>query len=462
MFKTLRDAWHIPELRKKLMFTVIMLLLYRFGSVIPVPFVNVDAVGETMSAVMKNTILGLYDMMSGSALSQATILALGIQPYINASIIVQLLTVAIPALERMAKEEGEEGKKKLNNITRITTVGLGLLLGFAYYTMINSYGLLTAKGFWPGLVIVLAFTAGSSLVMWMGEQITEHGIGNGISMILFANIIAGLPSLLSSLLGLSWWLALIMTVILVALIVFVVFINDAERPIPIQYAKRVVGRKIYGGQSTNLPIKVTMSGVMPVIFAQSICSIPATIFAFTGAKPNEITGLTGNWWYDNVFRSTSVTYLIIYGLMIFFFSWFYSQIQYDPVEISNNLKKNGGFIPGFRPGKPTADFIKKVINKIVIFGAVCLAIVAMLPMICGAIGSAFVINAVELESAMASMTGEALANAQKTVETYMLFGGLRDISIGGTSIIIIVGVALETVKALEAQMLMRHYKGFLD
>ena len=422
MFKTLRDAWHIPELRKKLMFTVIMLLLYRFGSVIPVPFVNTEIVSETMSAVMQNTILGLYDMMSGSALSQATVLALGIQPYINASIIIQLLTVAIPALERMAKEEGEEGKKKLNNITRFTTVGLGLLLGYAYYTMISSYGVLTEKGFWPGVVVVLAFTAGSSLVMWMGEQITEYGIGNGISMILFANIISGMPSMLSSLLGLKWWIAVIVAVILAALIVFVVFINDAERRIPIQYAKRVVGRKVYGGQNTNLPIKVAMSGVMPVIFAQSICSIPATICAFTG-----INAESGNWWYDNLWGPNSWCYAVFYGLMIFFFSWFYSQIQYDPVEISNNLKKNGGFIPGFRPGKPTADFIKKVIGKIVIFGAVYLAIIALLPII----------------------TGNVIDN-------------LGSLSIGGTSIIIVVGVALETVKALEAQMLMRHYKGFLD
>ena len=422
MFRTLRDAWQIPELRKKLMFTVIILLIYRFVGVIPVPFVDVETVSATMSAVMKNTILGLYDMMSGSALSQATVLALGIQPYINSSIIIQLLTVAIPALERMAKEEGEEGKKKLNNITRCTTVGLGLLLGYAYYTMISSYGVLTEKGFWPGVVVVLAFTAGSSLVMWMGEQITEHGIGNGISMILFANIISGMPSMLSSLLGLDWWIALIVSVVLAALIVFVVFINDAERRIPIQYAKRVVGRKVYGGQSTNLPIKVAMSGVMPVIFAQSICSIPATICAFMG-----INAESGNWWYDNLWSPNCWPYAVFYGLMIFFFSWFYSTIQYDPVEIANNLKKNGGFIPGFRPGKPTAEFIKKVIGKIVIFGAVYLAIIALLPII----------------------TGNVIDN-------------LGALSIGGTSIIIVVGVALETVKALEAQMLMRHYKGFLD
>ncbi len=417
MFKTLRDAWQIPELRKKLMFTMAMLLIYRLCSAIPLPIVDSKSIADSLSAVMQSTILGLYDMMSGSALSQASILALGIQPYINASIIIQLLTVAIPALERMAKEEGEEGKKKINNITRYTTVGLGLLLGYGYYTMLVSYNLVPNASFWTGLVAVMSFTAGSSFVMWMGEQITEHGIGNGISMILFANIVAGFPSIFSQLLSMGWW-AIAMAVVLIALIVFIIFINDAERRIPVQYAKRVVGRKVYGGQSTNLPIKVSMSGVMPVIFAQSICSIPATIWAFSGKS-------TENWWYQNLFSSTAPTYLVIYGMMIFFFSWFYSQIQYDPVEVSNNLKKNGGFIPGFRPGKPTAEFIKKVISKIVVFGAIYLAIVAMLPMIAGAVSK-------------------------------------TNLAIGGTSIIIVVGVALETVKALEAQMLMRHYKGFLD
>ena len=418
MFKTLRDAWQIPELRKKLMFTIAMLLIYRVCQAIPLPIVDSHTIAESLSNVMSNTILGLYDMMSGSALSQASILALGIQPYINASIIIQLLTVAIPALERMAKEEGEEGKKKINNITRYSTVGLAAVLGFGYYTMLNSYGLIPEPGFWSALIAVMTFTAGSSFVMWMGEQITEHGIGNGISMILFANIVASLPSTFNALLSMGWW-AIAMAVMLIALVLFIIFINDAERRIPVQYAKRVVGRKVYGGQSTNLPIKVSMSGVLPVIFAQSICSIPATICTFAGTNTED------NWWYVNVFSSTSVTYLVIYGLMIFFFSWFYAQIQYDPMEISNNLKKNGGFIPGFRPGKPTADFIKKVIAKIVIFGAVYLAIVAMLPMIAGAV--------------------------TKT-----------NLAIGGTSVIIVVGVALETVKALEAQMLMRHYKGFLD
>ncbi len=424
MFSTLQNAWKIPELRKKLIFTMMMLLLYRIGNVIPVPFIHAGMLAEFFDSTLSNTILGLYNAMSGSAFSQASVLALGIQPYINASIIIQLLSIAIPALERMAKEEGEVGKKKIERITRYTTVGLGLLLGFAYYTMLTNYSaqgfdIITNDGILPAIVIILAFTAGSSIVMWMGEQITEFGIGNGISIILFANIISGFPGTLSTLLGMKWWVSLLVTVVMAALIVFIVFINDAERRIPIQYAKRVVGRKIYGGQSTNLPIKVSMSGVMPVIFAQSIASVPATICAFAG--------ISSGWWYDNLWSSQSWAYAVMYGLLIFFFSWFYSTIQYDPVEISNNLKKNGGFIPGFRPGKPTSDFIKKVINKIVIFGAIYLAVVALLPII----------------------GGNALP-------------GVSNLAIGGTSVIIVVGVALETVKALEAQMLMRHYKGFLD
>ncbi len=423
MLTTLKNAWGIPELRKKILFTLLILLLYRFGNVIPVPYINVDSLSSYFDNVLNNTILGLYNAMSGSAFSQATVLALSIQPYINSSIIVQLLTIAIPALERMAKEEGEEGKKKINLITRYTTVALGLLMGWAYYMMLSNYGIVTEEGFLPGLVIVLTFTAGSAVVMWLGEQINEHGIGNGISMILFANIISSVPATINTLVSLftakTWWQPIVILIGMAALVLFIIFINDAERRIPVQYAKRVVGRKVYGGQNTNLPIKVAMSGVMPVIFAQSICSLPATICTFGG--------WTESWVYENLFASTTWVYAVFYGLMIFFFSWFYASIQYDPVEISNNLKKNGGFIPGFRPGKPTSDFIKKVIAKIVIFGAVYLAIVALLPIVAG-----------------------------------NLMSSVNFLAIGGTSVIIVVGVALETVKALEAQMLMRHYKGFLD
>jgi preprotein translocase subunit SecY len=405
------------------MFTMLILLLYRIGNVVPIPYINGTELQKYFND-LTNTILPLFNMMSGSAFSLGTIFALSIQPYINASIIVQLLTIAIPALERMAKEEGEEGKKKIELITRIATVALGLLMGWAYYMMVrNQVAIITDKSFWAAVVIILTFTAGSAVVMWMGEQITAHGIGNGISMILFANIISGIDDGVITIFGMftaaSWWKAVIAIIGVAALIVFIVFVNDAERRIPVQYAKRVVGRKIYGGQSTNLPIKVAMSGVMPVIFAQSICSLPATICTFFG--------WTKNWAYNNLFTSTSWPYVIFYFLMIFFFSWFYASIQYDPVEIGNNMKKNGGFIPGFRPGKPTSDFIKKVIGKIIIFGAIYLGIVALLPIVAG-----------------------------------ILMPDFANLAIGGTSVIIVVGVALETVKALEAQMLMRHYKGFLD
>ncbi len=293
MFTTLRNAWRIPELRKKLIFTVFIMLLYRIGNVIPVPYIAVDSLTAYFDSTLSDTILGLYNAMSGSAFSQATVLALSIQPYINASIIIQLLTIAIPALERLQKDGGEEGKKKLNTITRITTVALGLLMGWAYYMMlINSgAGIVTETGFLSAMVIILAFAAGSSVVMWLGEQITEHGIGNGISIILFANIVSRLPAMLNTTIHMVWWHIILVVVGMLALVVLIVFVNDAERRIPIQYAKRVVGRKVYGGQSTNMPIKVAMSGVMPVIFAQSICSLPATICTFIGIGE-------GNWWYE--------------------------------------------------------------------------------------------------------------------------------------------------------------------
>ena len=424
MFTTLRNAWKIPELRKKLIFTLIVLLIYRLGSCVPVPYVNVEALSTYFTQTLSNTVLGLYNAMSGSAFSQATVFALGIQPYINASIIIELLTIAIPALERLAKDGGEEGRKKIKNITRYSTIGLGLLMGFAYFIMLKNYNLLSEgqTGFLNGLVIVLTFTAGASFLMWMGEQIDEFGIGNGISMILFAGIVSRIPSLVSNLVSMTWYIAILLVIGILAIIVFIVFITDSERRIPVQYAKRVVGRKMYGGQNTHLPIKVNMSGVLPIIFAQSIASLPATIVAFTG------TGSSGfwNWMNTYVFDTKSVVYMVCYFLLIIAFSYFYATIQFNPIEIANNLKKNGGFIPGFRPGKPTSDFILKVINKITLFGALYLAIIALLPII----------------------VGNILGN--------------RSLGIGGTSVIIVVGVALETVKAMEAQMLMRHYKGFLE
>jgi len=425
VLSTLRNAWKIEELRKKIIFTLFVLLLYRIGNAIPVPYVDVDLL-QNYFTTLENTVLGFYNVLSGGAFSSATIFALSIQPYINASIIIQLLCIAIPALERMAKEEGEEGKKKINNITRYSTVGLGLIMGFAYFMLIRNNGLLSETGVWQGIVIVLTFTAGSALIMWLGEQITEFGIGNGISMILFASIVSRFPtSLYQSITSiaagtLKWWALLLILIGALVMIVLIVVVNNSERRIPVQYSKRVVGRKMYGGQATHLPMKVNMSGVLPIIFAQSITSLPATIAALVGKTDG---------WFVSLFSTTSLFYAFIYLLLIIFFSYFYSTIQFNPIEVANNLKRNGGFIPGYRPGKPTSEFIQKVLNKITLFGAIFLSIVAVAPIVI-------------------SHFSDAAAQA--------------GISLGGTSIIIVVGVALETFTALENQMLMRHYKGFLD
>ena len=443
MIQTIRNAWKVQELRNKILFTIFALLIFRLGSAIPVPFINTALLESQMD--IQSSIFGLLNVMSGDAFAQATVFALSIQPYINSSIIIQLLTIAIPALERLAKDGGEEGKKKIDKITRYTTVAIALIQAFGYYTMLKYYGVLETTGVWPAFVIIAAFTAGSAFVMWLGEQITEFGIGNGISIILFAGIVSRGPSMVASMInGVRNWsnkltgenimtlhpvFIPLIVIGMLLLVFFVVFISNAERRLPVQYAKRVVGRKQYGGQSTHLPIKVNMSGVLPVIFAQAIASIPATIGMFVPAAQTEGTG-----WYKflEAFDSTGLIYCIIYFLLIVMFSYFYNTIQFNPVEVSNNLKKNGGFIPGFRPGKPTAEFLSKVISRITLFGALFLAVVALLPAITGNIMKAF-----------GSTAGSGLA-------------------IGGTSVIIVVGVALETVKALEAQLMMRHYKGFLE
>ena len=458
MIETLKNAWKVPELKNKILFTMFALLVFRLGSAISVPFVNVDDMAIYMES-MQGTFLGLLTTMNGTAFSIAAIFALGVQPYINSSIIIELLTVAIPALERLAKEGGEEGRKKIASITRYTTVVIALLQGFGYFTMIRSNHLLDLNGmseFWAGLVIVVTFVAGSAFVMWLGEQITDKGIGNGISMILFAGILSRMPAIIGQLYqgvynslnhvstdellaaGMSqeqleaylashyeipiWGLALIL-VGAVALIMFVVYIQNAERRIPVQYAKRVVGRKMYGGQSTHIPLKVNMSGVLPIIFAQSIASLPSTIGMFFG-KTAQSEGGWGT--FLTVFDNSGWVYTVVYFLLILAFSYFYSTMQFDPVEVSNNLKKNGGFVPGYRPGKPTADFIHKVLNKITFFGAMFLSVIAILPIV----------------------TGNII--------------GVDALALGGTSVIIVVGVALETSKTLEAQLMMRHYKGFLE
>ena len=422
MLQTLRNAWKIEELRKKILFTLVIILLYRLGNAIPVPDVNI-ALLNAYFAQQQSTILGLLDVMSGGAFSNATIFALSIQPYINASIIIQLLCIAIPSLERLSKEGGEEGRKKIASITRYATVAIGLIQGFAYYMLIMNNNMLNAdaQGIWSAIVIILTFTSGSALIMWLGEQITEFGIGNGISMILFASIISRLPTSLITTVrnitagNLQWWLALLMLIGAIAMIVLIVYVNDAERRIPVQYAKRVVGRKMYGGQSTHLPMKVNMSGVMPIIFAQSIASVPATFAAFAGKTDG---------WVNTWFANNSIPYAIIYFLLIIFFAYFYSTIQFNPVEVANNLKKNGGYIPGFRPGKPTSDFITRTLNKITLIGAIFLAVVAVLPIVLG------------------NLTG-------------------MSIQLGGTSLLIVVGVALDTTRSLDSFMTMRSHKGFL-
>jgi preprotein translocase subunit SecY len=426
--QTIKGAWKAPELRKKLLFTLFILLIYRLGNAIPVPYVDVAALKEYFDSTLSNTVLGLYNAMSGSAFSKATVFALSINPYINSSIIMQLLCIAIPYLEQLQKDGGEEGRKKIASITRYVTVGLALIMGFAYYTMLKNYGMLTQSGVLTGIVIVLTFTAGSAFIMWLGEQITEFGIGNGISIILFGSIISRIPNTVSTAItnvmggALSIFGVLAVLVLALVLVAVIVFVSQAERRIPIQYAKQMRGRKMYGGQSTFLPIKVNMSGVMPIIFAQSIASLPATFLAFNDAS-NDMKITT-------IFRSITDTngaiYAIVYFLLIIGFGYFYAAIQYNPIEIANNLKKNGGFIPGFRAGRPTAEFIQKVIHKIVLFGSLYLGVVAILPIIISNIS------------------------------------GYSSLAIGGTSVIIVVGVALETVKALEAQMMMRNYKGFLD
>ncbi len=436
MFNTIRNAWRIPDLRKKLLYTLLIIVVFRFGSVIPAPFLDASALSELMSSASENSALGYINMLTGGAFQYASLFAMGITPYINSSIIMQLLTIAIPALERMAKE-GEDGRKKIATITRYVTVILGLIQGVAYYLYLRSYNIVEYSdgfaGVFTGIVIVLTFTAGTALIMWMGEQINEKGVGNGISIILFAGIVARLPVTFgtvwqymqlgmesASSAGQYLVLAPLFIVLFLAVIWVIVFMNEAERRIPVQYAKKVVGRKMYGGQSTFLPIRVSMSGVMPVIFASAILSIPQFIKLFV--NPTEGFGKA----ILDAFSQQGWLYIVLYFLLILMFAYFYMSIQYNPLEMANNLRQNNGTIPGIRPGKPTADFIAKILSKVTLIGALFLAFVALVPII------------------------------------YTNVTGMYGLSMGGTSIIIIVGVALETVKQLESQMMMRHYKGFLD
>lgn len=436
MFKTIKNAWSIPDLRKKILFTLLIIIVFRIGSVIPVPFLNMEALAQAMGDISTgNTMLAYINTLSGGAFSNATLFAMGITPYINSSIIMQLLCVAIPPLERMAKE-GEVGRRKIGTITRYVTVGLGLIQGTAYLFYLKQKAVLSYNegfSFWfSAIVIVLVFTAGTAIMMWLGEQINSHGIGNGISILLFAGIVAQLPSTIS-ILGQYWNLGSegqtqfyilvpVWAIIFVAVIWIITFMQDSERRIPIQYAKRVVGRKMYGGQSSHLPIKVALGGVLPIIFASSILSIPGTINLFLGIQEGD--GFWGA--FFAAFNTSGWLYMVLYFLLIIMFAYFYTTIQYNPIEMANNLKANNGTVPGIRPGAPTADYIRNILSRITLIGALFLAVIALFPLIYGA------------ATGMGSMT------------------------IGGTSIIIIVGVALDTVKQLESQMMMRHYKGFLD
>ena len=424
MFATLRNAWKIPDLRKKMLYTLLMIVVFRLGSFIPIPGLNPAAL-QQMVEEGGNSLFSMLDAFSGGSFSQATIFAMSITPYINSSIILQLLTVAIPALERLSKE-GEEGRKKIAKWTRILTIVLAFIQATGLYFGIK--GAVTNPSPASYITIVATFTAGTAFLMWLGEQITQKGIGNGISMIIFAGIVSRIPSMGLSVIktvqtgGAQWWMAVLVLVFALAMIAFVVFITDAERRISVQYAKRMVGRKMYGGQSSHIPIKVAMAGVIPIIFAMSIMSFPGTIVQLMGANP---TGFWGK--VMSIFQPSSTVYIIIYFLLIIFFTYFYTAIQFNPVEIANNMKKNGGFVPGIRPGKPTSDYMSKILTRITLAGAVFLAVVAVIPLVFA-----------------------------KAVPA------LQMVSIGGSSLLIMVGVALETVKQLESQMMMRHYKGFLD
>ena len=437
MFQTLRNAWKIPELRKKLVFTFLIIALYRIGAQLPMPWFNAS---QTMD--LQGTSFYMLELFSGGALSRASLFALGVSPYITASIVIQLLSIAIPKFEQWAKE-GPTGRKKLTAVTRYLTVGLALVTSIGYTLYLRNMGMMTySKGddyYWfRDITVILCYCAGASLVMWIAEKINEHGIGNGISIILFANIISGMPTTIMSVyqycfrgtlhIAVGIILAVLLLLIILAATILVIWFAKSERRIPVQYAKRVVGRKMYGGQSTHLPLKLDMSGVMPVIFASSIVGILPTIAGFV---PN--SGFAE--FVNNYLGHTSFPYIAFYIILIIAFAYFYIMISFNPVEVSNNLRNNGGAIPGIRPGKPTVDYITKILRRITLLGALFLCCIAGIPMIAYAVWFAFDMNG---------------ANA------------ISGLAFGGTSLLIVVGVALETFRELEAQMTLRNYKGFLD
>ncbi len=426
MFKTFINAWKIPELRKKILFTLLILLVYRLGCYIPIPGINLKTITEALS---QYSLLQFMDTFSGGALSQMTIFALGITPYINASIIMQLLTVAIPPLERLSKED--DGPKKINRITRYVGVGLGLVQAIGIIVSLGS-SIFTDTGWFTYVTVILCLTAGTAVVMWLGEQIDDKGIGNGISLIIFISIISRVPNAIQTLAiesfapnstdprFIGYWLLPVTIVLVLVILVAVTFTDLGERRIPVQYAKKTVGRKQYGGQSTYIPMKVNQSGVMPLIFASTFIQFPGMIAQLFGQDNGFYV------WWNTYFNTRSVWYMLVYMILIFFFAYFYSQIAFNPMDVSKNMQQYGGFIPGIRPGKPTSDYLAKILVKITLFGAVFLAILAAVPTL------------------LTGLTGSSAFS-----------------SFGATSILIMVSVAIETTKSIESQMIMRHYKGFL-
>ena len=438
MLQTLKNAWRVPELRNKLLFTLLIILIYRLGASIPVPFVDSQLLNYYSQ--YSGTVLDFMSILSGGAMAQATLFALSVSPYITASIVMQLLTIAIPPLERMAKEE--DGKKKINVITRYVTIALALVTAFGYTMLLKNNGwLVQGVGPFEIIVMIACYCAGASLIMWLAEKINEFGIGNGISIILFANIIASVPNMAMTVwywifpaFSFSTWdftsfnvggliAALAVIIAVLGLTVLSVWFTNSERKIPVQYAKRVVGRKMYGGQGTNLPLKMNMAGVMPIIFASSIVSIPATIVQLFGMDTKGGFG----WFVDNYLQTDTWPYIVLYLVLLVAFSYFYIMISFNPIEVANNIRNNGGAVPGIRPGRPTSDYIKKILDRVTLIGAGFLAVIAGLPMVAGIFSTQ-----------------------------------VASLAFGGSSLLIVVGVALETIRDLEAQMTMRNYKGFLD
>ncbi len=435
MLQTLRNAWKIPDLRKKFIYTMLLIVVFRFGSVIPVPWIDKAALQAWLSGSQGSTLFDLLDTFSGGSFSQATIFAMSITPYINSSIIMQLLSVAIPALERLSKE-GEEGRKKITKLTRYLTVALAAIQSYGLYVTLHNQGAIKpvdgVPTFLVAITIIFAFTAGTAFLMWLGEGITGKGIGNGISMLIFAGIVSRVPlmmknSWMSFVPTGRWYMIIVLAVYAIASIMFVILINEAERRIPVQYAKRVVGRKMYGGQSSNIPIKVAMAGVIPIIFAMSIMTFPGTLAQLFGKTDGILVKVTR-------FITTGPIYPILLFLLIVGFTYFYTSITFNPIEVSNNIKNNNGMIPGIRPGRPTTDYISKVLSRVTLMGAIFLGVIAVLPIVL----------------------------TQVLSSTGLLPADLSALSLTGTSLLIVVGVALETTREVESQMIMRHYKGFLE